>query len=482
MSNLLGGATSSNSSSGGNTQLDSLVASYRQTLQPRLDNIKKKQTALETKQRFYTTLNTRLNSVITTLDRFDKNVVKDLESKFVSKSAKSSNNDVVTVSAKNGANIGVNTIKVNRLATSDILVSKQVQKAEALGIDAGIQKFTINVGSESKEYEVTLDGTETYEQAVNKLVSVINADEDAKLRVSMIKDTTNTLRMTFTSKELGTENKISFNDSDLLSKFGLDSSLNSNSTERKVFDETTAGFKIGKTSELDSEVVIEGIKVTRSSNTLTDVLPDIEINLLKTQKDEDTPVTLTTAIDTEPIEKLIEPLLNSFNELINYVRQDSATRRGEPTINQLYSNLRSLPSSQVTSVEAGAPNFITNIGITADTNGVLKITNKETLKKVLTENPQAISDLFLSEDGFVSKLNSIVERLKGDNGVIKSRRDNLQTQIDSTIRQYKASERTIDNQLEGIRKRYTSMLDTFLKAQGKYGTASTVSNAMFGQA
>lgn len=476
MADSLSGVSSSSSSN----QLEQLVESYRQTLQPKLDALKKKQTGLENTQKYYTTLNTKLNTVISTLDKFDTKTVSNLVDKFVSKTAKSSGADIATVTAKNGANIGTNALKVNRLATSDVLVSNQVDINAAIGIDAGIQKFTIGVGADSKEYEVAFDGTETNEQAVKKMIDVVNADEDKKINISMVKDTSNTLRLTFTAKDLGNDNKITFLDSDLLSKFGIDSSLNVSDGVRKAFDATSAGYKLATAKELDSEVQIEGITVTRSSNTLSDVLPDIEINLLKVQKAEDSPVILTTAIDTEPIEKLIEPLLTAFNDMMNYVRTDAATRRSEPTINTLYSNLRSLPSTKITSVEDGAPQYITNIGITADSNGVLKVTNKDALKKVLTENPKFISDLFLSEDGFVSKLNKMVESLKGDNGMVKSRKDNLQTQIDNTIKQYNTTEKTINNQLDGIRKKYTTMLDTFLKAQGKYGTASSLSNAMFG--
>jgi flagellar hook-associated protein 2 len=142
--------------------------------------------------------------------------------------------------------------------------------------------------------------------------------------------------------------------------------------------------------------------------------------------------------------------------------------------------LRNLPSEKITSATEGAPNYITNIGITVDSNGVMKITNKELLKKVLEENPSYITDVFLSEDGFVSKMNKVIERLKGDNGLLKSRRDNLQTQLDNTVSQFKTAEKNIDTQLVGVRKRYAAMLETYLNAQSQYGTATTVSNSLFG--
>lgn len=475
MSNSLGSTSGSSTS-----QLDSLVNSYRQTLQPRLDTIKKKQTTIENKQKFYNSLNSKMNSVVSTLDRFDKSVVKDLESKFLSKSSTSSASDVLTVKASNGANIGTNSIKVNRLATNDLLVSNQIQRSENFGLEAGIQSFDITVNGVAKTYEVTLDGTETNEQAVDKIIKVINADTEAKTRVSLIKDTSNTLRMTLTSKESGKDNKIEFSDSPLLAKLGLTSTLNSDPNNRKAFDATTAGFRVGNSSQLNSEIVIEGITVTRNSNSLNDVLPDIEISILKAQKEEDLPVTITTAIDTAPIEKLIEPLIAAYNDIMSFVKQDAATRRTEPTLGQLYTGLRNLPSERITSAKDGAPNYITNIGITVDSNGVMKVTNKETLKKVLEENPSYITDVFLSEDGFVSKMNKVVERLKGDNGLLKSRRDNLQTQLDNTINQYKTAEKSIDTQLVGVRKRYSAMLESYLNAQSQYGTATTVSNSLFG--
>jgi flagellar hook-associated protein 2 len=475
MSNALGSTSGSNT-----TQLDSLVNSYRQTLQPRLDTIKKRQTTIENKQKFYTSLNSKMNSVISTLDRFDKKVNKDLEEKFLSKTSNSSASDTVSVKAKNGANIGTNSLKVNRLATSDLLVSNQVSKSELMGLDAGVNSFDITVNGVSKTYEVTLDGTETNEQAVNKIIKVINSDKDSKITASVINDTSNTLRMTTTSKTSGQDNKIEFSDSSLLAKLGLTSILNSDPANRKSFDSTTAGYRVGNSNNLNSEIIIEGITVTRNSNTLADVLPDIDINLLKAQKEDDLPITITTTIDTAPIEKLIEPLINAYNDIMGFVRQDAATRRTEPTLGQLFTGLRNLPSEKITSATEGAPNYITNIGITVDSNGVMKITNKELLKKVLEENPSYITDVFLSEDGFVSKMNKVIERLKGDNGLLKSRRDNLQTQLDNTVSQFKTAEKNIDTQLVGVRKRYAAMLETYLNAQSQYGTATTVSNSLFG--
>lgn len=478
MANLLSSLTGSS----GTNQLDSLVNSYRQTLQPRLNTIKTKQTKLENQQKFYTTLNTKLNSVVSNLDKFDKSVDSEIADKFLSKVSNVSDKETLSIKTKNNANIGSNALKVNRLASTDLLVSNRLNTTDIFGIEAGTQSFEIEVNGEKKIYEVTFDGTENNQQAVNKIISVINDEDDNKINVSLVKDTKDTLRFTLSSKEVGKDNVIKFGDSEVLKKLGLTSDLNSDPDKRVVFDNTKAGFRSGNASLLDSEVIVDGITVTRSSNTLNDVLPDIEIGLLKVQKADDNPVTVSTAINTEPIEKLIEPLLGAYNELMTFINQDKNLRRNETTVNGIYNNLRRIGSEKITGLREGAPEFITNIGITIDNNGLLKVTNKETLKKVLENNPDDITNIFLGDDGFVGKMKAIISSLRDEdgNGVLKNRRDSLQTQIEATKRQFETNEKSIESQVSGVRKRYTTILETYLESQSKYGSASAISGSLFG--
>ena len=478
MANLLSSLTGGS----GTNQLDSLVNSFRQTLQPRLNTIRTKQSKLENQQRFYTTLNTRLNSVVSNLDKFDKTVNSDIADKFLSKVSTVSDKETISITTKNNANLGNNALKVNRLATTDLLVSDRLNIADNFGIEAGIQSFEIEVNGEKKTYEVTFDGSENNQQAVNKIIAVVNGADDNKINVSLVKDTKDTLRFTLTTKEVGKDNVIKFGNSEVLSKLGFTSDLNTDSEKRVVFDSKKAGFRSSNTNLLDSEVIVDGITVSRSSNTLSDVLPDIEIGLLKIQKTEDNPITVSTSINTEPIEKLIEPLLGAYNELMTFINQDKNLKRNESTVNRIYNNLRKIGSEKIINVREGAPEFITNIGITIDRNGLLKVTNKETLKKVLEKNPDDVTNIFLGDDGFVAKMKSIISSLRDEdgNGVLKNRRDSLQTQIDSTKRHFDSNEKRVESQVSGIRKRYTTILQTFLEAQSKFGSASAVSSSLFG--
>lgn len=466
MADLLG-----TSSSGTSTQLDQIVAQFKATQQSRVDNFTKKKTELETRQKFYNSLNSRFNSLVTQLDTFTSDTAND---KFAAKAVTLSSPDVVSVSAEKNAVDGLNSIKVKRLATNDMLISGRYGIEDSFGELTGKQSFDITIGDETKTIEVELEGTETYEQAMKKIADAVNNTEDIKVTASFVKDTSTTGRLTFRSKELGEDFQIKFSDSEVLSKIGINNTYLYGEEGRSVYSATSAGFKTSKASELSSLSEINGIEITRNSNSLTDVLDGMSITLNKAQAETDNEITMTTDVNSQSVEQFIQPLLTAYNEILALVRNDKTIRRADGAIGGLYSQVRQLSTERVTSVEDGKPNYLSNIGISVDSVGNLTIGDKDRLKELLKENPQQVADMFTSSDGFVAKLNNIFERFKGDNGLIKQRTLSLSTQINDQQKRIDSQRATIDRQAETVRKQYSSLLKTYLEAQNQYSSFSAI--------
>jgi len=256
--------------SGGNqTQTDLLVQSYLQTQQPKLNRIQNKKNELEAKNSFFTALNTRINSIVSQIDAFQAN---EFDKKFGIKKVTSTGAEYVTASADGDASVGTNTVKVNRLASSDSLVSNRVNSADDFGNFNGTFNFDIEVNGDVRTISVELDDTETYQQAMQKIADAVNAEDDFKISASVVKDTSSTVRLSFNTSELGENNKILFvNDDsgilidiDILGNIGLDrNALNSTGAIRVAFDSMTAGYRKAKVSDLNSEAEVNGIKVNK---------------------------------------------------------------------------------------------------------------------------------------------------------------------------------------------------------------------------
>lgn len=464
---------------GQQTQTDLLVQSYLQTQQPKLNRIQNKKTELEAKNSFYTALNTRINAVVSQIDTFQ---AKDFDKKFGVKKVASTGAEYVTATADGDASVGTNTVKVNRLASSDSLVSSRVNSADDFGNFSGTFEFTVEVNGDSRTLSVELDDTETYQQAMQKIADAVNAEDDFKLSASVVKDTSTTARLSFNTSGLGEESKIIFTNGagNLLANIGLDEGvLNPNSSTRVAFDSTNAGYRVAEVGNLNSESEVNGITVIRSSNNLEDVINGFKFTLNKVHDTGDNAETLNTEIDVDGVASILQPLIDAYNSTLALVNNNKTMRRGDASANSLYSSLRALPSTKITGLDSGDPDFLTVIGIKPDSAGNLKISDKDALKKVLEDDPQKIANIFTSPDGFISKLENIVSSLKGDGGIIKSKKQSLVKQIESYDKRYDQLKLRIDTQANNLRKQYENLLGTYLTAQTQYSSFSQYSMGQY---
>lgn len=461
MSSLLGVNT------GNDTQLDQLVAAYRQSQQPQVDKLQAKKNQLTRQQTYFNNLNTRLNSFITQLDNLSaENVGQD----FAAKKVVSSDNSYVTATASHSAVKGVNTIKVQRLATSDILISDKMQSDSLIGL-SGTQDITLR-GKDGNDItiQVELDGTETNLQAMNKLAAAINGNEELAYSAGVVKDTSTTARFTIRSTETGADNAVAFQDSALLGALGIsNSSLDIGGGERRIADSSSAGYKVSAASDLDSLSEINGIAVSRSGNSISDAIEGMTFQLIKPQEATDTEIVLTTDVNDTAVEEMIQPFIKAYNDTMSFLTSNEGKdmRRSDPSLSSLYQRMRLIVAERITTQEEGGPEYFSNIGIESDSRGLLSIGDRQQLVDLLEENPQLVTNIFASEDGVVAKLQNALETLKGDDGLITQRSLSLSDQIDSQDDRIEQLNRRLDRQAETLRKQYTSLLEALYEQQGQ---------------
>jgi flagellar hook-associated protein 2 len=445
-------------------QSDMLVESYKATQQPAINTLTDKRTLLQSRKSFFSVLNTRINSLSTQLDKFKASDVMD---KFFAKSVSSSDTSVATATAKSDATLNNNSLKVERLASNDLLITSRLALADAFGEVAGTQTFAFTVGSTSKDVSVDFDGTETNEQAMKKIVQAINSTEDLEINASFVKDTSTTGRISLNSKNTGTDNRITFAQNSVLDKLGLNpDTLLSNTNTRVLTTDTTAGFKIADADTLDSKFELNGINITRSSNTIDDVLTGVTLNLLKTQKAEDAAITLTTTVNSESVQNFVKELLTSMNDIISNISNNRDIRRNESSVANLMQNLKNAALTKFND-GTGGPQYLVEIGIKFDNSGFLTISDTEKFKKALEENPQKLADMFAGENGLATIVSDIISPFKGSTGFVSEREKNLNTQIDYTSKRITETETRIDTQAESMRKQYQSYLKLFYDAQNQ---------------
>jgi flagellar hook-associated protein 2 len=465
-------------STAGSTDTDQLVQAYRQTKQPQLDKLKDSKRELETARSFYNAFNSRITSLVSALDEFD---IDSVIEKFDTRKITSSDSSVISATVNSQANIGNFNIQVNKIATGDNLISNRLTLEESYGISAGDYSFTVKSGEVSKEISVTLDGDETNEEAMNKIVSAINNDEELEISASMIKDTSTTGRISLIAQNSGEDYRIEIsNDNGLLSPTGFDKNLVPNDKNRKTLTDTKAGYALSDSSELNSKLTINGINVERNSNSIDDLIAGTTINLIKAQESDSAPVTLTTEIDTDAVANAIKPILDNYNATLSHLGSNKDLRRNDPSISSLQSRIRSLPTQAITSENYSENRYLMEIGISVDSSGKLSLSDKEKLEDALKEDPAKVAELFTGENGFINKIKNSIEGLTGSEGLIQTRRDNLTTQINYNEKRTQDVQNRIDQEADNLRKEYSSYLETFLEAQGQYSLLSTMASNLYG--
>lgn len=473
------------------SQLDQLEIAFRQSQQFQIDRLEEKKQAIENKSTFFNSLNSRLNSIVSRIDTFELDNAPD---RFRAKQVISSSSDFVTATASGDALEGVNTVRVNRLAKNDLLISGRYELERDFEI-TGIKSLEFIVGDEIKTVEVdfdqlladkkellisngTLDGDISdvklnYDDAVTGIIRAVNL-ADIGINTSSVKDSNSTARMTFRAVSSGTDGSISFNDSDIFSSIGLlKDDLVDEDGNRRIVSDSEAGYRVSDKNELDASAVINGVNVTSSSNSIGDAVEGLTIELKQVQSSDDFEVVLNTSINTKEVTDFITPFIASFNELVNFLREEREIVQTESSASSLSFRLRSLLSERITTAKEGNPNFITNIGLSVNSDGTLSISDNSRLEELLEEDPQKVIDIFISGDGIIDKVKSAVEVLKNDDeDFIRDRTLALADQIDNEQNRIENVQDRIDRQAQAQRDQFQRVLEAFFEAQTQFNSYS----------
>jgi flagellar hook-associated protein 2 len=460
-----------------NTQLDQLINTFRSTFDNQKNRLRSEKSKLERSSSYYNALNGRFNNIISQLDKFDRS---DAADNFTVKKATSSNSDYVSASANGDAIDGLNTIKVNRLASNDRLLSGQIDPDAEFTL-SGEKTINFTVDGESKSVNITFDGTETNKEALSKVVDAIN-DAEIDISAGLVTQSDDALRFTLRSDKTGSDFKIDFEDNEVFGQIGLDrATLGMDSADGNRTEQTGngAGFQTANMEELNSNAEINGVEISRSSNSIDDALTGVTFNLLKAQEEDDNEISLNIEVNPDSVKNYLTPFVESYNSLVNFINSDRDMLRSEPAISSLRFQLRDVLTQNVPGLNEDDPEYITNYGFSISRTGTLSINDTERLEELLETNPEAVSNFFLSEGGFVDKIKSVIERIKSsDNDLIKERTLNLSEQIQRQDERIDTLEARIDRQAAAQREQYTQLLETFYEAQQQYSSFQQFGSAM----
>ena len=450
----------------GTSSLDQLAAQYQAFLQtPTVVPLQAKQSTLNSYIGSISTLKTNLTALYASAKAL---AAIGSSSPISSFAVDSSDSTVVDATATNNAAVGSHSIdSVTRLAKADTLLSGQFTSADtsmAAALGAGDKTFAIN----GVQVTVTLTGTETNAQVLAAIATAVNSTTGITVAASVLNIDGTHAELALTSRSTGFANRISSvaegnsTLAGLLGYGGVTFTDAVGGASRTVASPAQAGFQQGFAENLDAQFSLDGVTMTRGTNSVTDAVAGLTIKLKNASA---TPQTLTITADNTAIESTINDFITKYNAVVNYLASNtsvsSSGTRGtfadDSNVNSLSTDLRSILLRPVASVAAGAPSLLSAVGITTGTDGTLALSDTAKLETVLATNPKQVSDLFNSTNGVAGALAAKLKPYVSYGGTLDTETKNTNTQIKDITTRINTLNARINVQVTAYKKQFEAI-------------------------
>ncbi|MCP8877305.1 flagellar filament capping protein FliD [Latilactobacillus curvatus] len=357
---------------------------------------------------------------------------------YYSKIAKSSNEDLATISgnsdAKNGGDFE---LLVSQLAKQTKLTGSQVSAAETNSTDLNLNgKLTFAYqGEKTDDSPETVDIDITEKDSLLDIADKINK-ESKNIGVSAV---VINKRLVLTNNKSGAKETT------------LDQTKNT---------ATLAALGLNTSADLGqaAKYSLDGIDMESDSNVISDAIDGATVTLKKEIKPEDA-VTLSLKNDDSKTVKAATDFVTQYNNLMSLIKSDldvgnpsastadsSSTNVqgklvGDSTLQRLQSSLRNMITQADKDNGASLSPF--DMGFSVDKDGVLSL-DEDKFKSQLADSPEKVHDFFYvqgedsfdesTDTGYTAKLNSLVNEFISNDATKKGIITNKSDSIDKMVK------------------------------------------------
>ncbi|MBL8384878.1 MAG: flagellar filament capping protein FliD [Burkholderiales bacterium] len=384
--------------SGTNIDVNTLVTQLMAAERAPLAALQKTQSAFQARISAYGRLQGALGTLQDAARKLDS-----LDS-FRAATAKAADASVLAASASPGAGAGSHSVEVLTLAQSHKLASGAFASVDTV---VGTGTLTVQFGTYSSGTNTFTANAEksaltlTIGAANNTLAGVrdaINAaGADSGVRASIINDGSG-YRLSISATDAGTANslKVSVDDDDA-------GDTDTSGLSRLAYNPAAAvgsGKNLVQTAAAqNASLVIDGIAVTKSSNSIEDAIPGLRLNLLKTNAGS--PTTVTVGPDTDAMKATLENFVKAYNSF-NTVSRDltfydagskkAGALQGDATARGVQAQVRAVLTAAVDGLP-GEFTRLSQVGLTMQSDGSLSF-DATKFQKAVEAHPADLPPLF----------------------------------------------------------------------------------------
>ncbi len=368
----------------------------------------------------------RLKSVVSSF----QSAMKDLKTTdaFQVYTASSDDEDVFTVTANSAASVGTLDIQVTNTAEAHKMGSAVFADTDTTVVGGAGDQVTLSIGTTSFTVDVSGMTLGDIRNAIN------DATDNVGVSAVIVNETDTEHYLVLTSDNTGIANTVG-----LSFTGGVG---------------TTLGITTINAAE-DAHLLLDGTyTVTRPSNTITDAVDGLTLNL---KSESTSAVTLNVERDVASVTASVQSFVEAFNEIRSTI---DSLRTGEL---QADSTLRTIESGIVNILNVprdglvGSYKVLSQVGLTIQKDGSMGLDTGE-LESAINTDFRSLAELFANDnEGYVYQLESLVNEFLNADGVLDNRTDGINARLGRVDDQIANMEFRLGRIEERFRQRFSAL-------------------------
>jgi len=415
---------------------------------------------MQSRQQTLQRTTTALTQLASKLDQLqDAAKALSTSSSLMSYSATGSDSGV-TVSAGSHAVPGRYDVVVSELARNQVSVTEPIAaNADATTVASG---GTLTIGG----VIVTLDGPSTLRQIADK----INKTPDVPVVATLIETSPGEFRLVLSGQETGASKA-----------FTVQSSL---SDSALAFTDTDGDGVSGDSVEdnaqqaVNAQLTINNVAVSSASNTVTNGIPGVTMNLL--QKDPSKTAVVTVGQDNASLIERVDTFATAYNALVAFNDdQRAAASDGGLGRDALLRSLRNELRTVLTAEHgSGDLTRLSQVGIGFDRQGKVTI-DKTVLNQAIADNPNGVQALFSDkEHGVFGALTNTISDYTRSGGLVPGAKTRLNEELSRLSRRMDDMSARLAIRKAALQKEFIAADELMTRLNSQSGSLGSVRSAL----
>lgn len=303
-----------------------------------------------------------------------------------------SSNSAISGQADSSASTGTYSLEVTTLAASQSLSSAVFADSDTTAVGEGDLAITIN----GTTTNITIDSSNN---TLEGIAAAINAEDDLGATASVL-NVGSGYRLVITSDDTGADAAIEIAVTD------TGDGMNGDASGLSQLSYTTGAFNLTENqAATDAAFKLNGVDITRSTNTISDVIQGVTFELSGTN--ENAPAKIEITRNTEQIVEKAQEFVDAYNSLQSLISENtkfnadnpaaSGLLLGDTATRNILNQIQSLIGTTVQGLETANVRSLADMGIlTNKDTGQLEF-NQTQFEGMLEKDPFSVAGVFAEQ-------------------------------------------------------------------------------------